>query len=39
VLFRSLHIPDTGGPSDINRFNFPGMTYYAGPEYACIYGC
>jgi len=37
--FSGLHIPDTGGVMDINRFNFPGMTYYAGPEYACMYGC
>jgi len=37
--FSGLHIPNTGGVMDINRFNFPGMTFYAGPEYACIYGC
>ena len=37
--FSGLHIPNNGTATDINRFNFPGMTYYAGPEYACIYGC
>jgi hypothetical protein len=37
--FSGLHIPPNGSVMDINRFNFPGMTYYAGPEYACIYGC
>ena len=37
--FSGIHIPPNGSGMDINRFNSAGMTYYAGPEYACLYGC